>query len=58
MTGKFVLPCITLLLACALLAGCGKRPEDVLAPEGAEAGWYPHTYPDPTTDPAGADLKK
>lgn len=35
------------------LAGCGIKPDFVQAPPGSpEPDEFPHTYPDPSTDPA------
>ena len=40
-----LLACLALLV---VLAGCGKRPSDLAAPEGST---YPRTYPSPTAAP-------
>ena len=39
-------------LAVALaLAGCGKKPKTLDAPQGKEADRFPQVYPNPTLDP-------
>lgn len=41
-----------LAVALALaLAGCGKKPRTVGAPEGAEGRPFPQVYPNPALDP-------
>lgn len=42
--------CVALL---ALLCACGKRPEVMEVPEGANAKAFPRHYPDVHTDPQG-----
>ncbi len=34
-----------------MLSACGVKPAHVDPPEGAEHHEFPHTYPDPDTDP-------
>jgi hypothetical protein len=45
----------TLLLALVCtglsLGACGVKPDELKPPGGEETG-FPHTYPDPATDPA------
>lgn len=40
--------CAWLLLS---LSACGKKPNQVDPPPGAGNSGFPHTYPDPATDP-------
>jgi predicted small lipoprotein YifL len=42
-----ILPAALLLATALALAGCGKKPRDVIAPEGA----VQRTYPNPAHDP-------
>jgi hypothetical protein len=42
---------LSILLALALLSGCGIKPGDVSAPKGVAKDEFPRTYPDPATDP-------
>jgi hypothetical protein len=36
-----------------VLSACGKRPDDVDPPPGADPGAYPRAYPDVQLDPPG-----
>ncbi|MBI1215963.1 MAG: hypothetical protein GC185_09115 [Alphaproteobacteria bacterium] len=36
----------------AVLSGCGIKPSAVDPPKGVTTDSFPHTYPDPATDPA------
>jgi len=40
-----------LLLLVLPLGACGKKPDQVDPPPGAEQSTFPRTYPDPATDP-------
>ena len=42
---------VSILVALACLAGCGIKPGEVSAPPHMERDPFPHTYPDPSTDP-------
>ena len=42
---------IALLLPVLMLAACGKKPNQVDPPPGAEDITFPKTYPDISTDP-------
>jgi hypothetical protein len=41
------------LMALCLLSACGKKPDVMEAPEGADPNAYPRHYPDVITDPQG-----
>ena len=49
--GAIVLWLIALLLPILMLAACGKKPNLVDPPPGAEDITFPKTYPDISTDP-------
>lgn len=62
-TGGFTLPVsgrkamfrktMVIAVMTMMLAGCGIKPDFVQAPPGSpEPDEFPHTYPDPSTDPA------
>lgn len=40
------------LIVTAFLCGCGIKPSQVSPPEGYENSKFPHTYPNPNTDPS------
>lgn len=46
---------LTVLFLCALAAlalpGCGIKPQKVDPPPSVKADKFPHTYPNPATDP-------
>ena len=42
---------LALAAAPLLLAGCGKKPDFPLPPQGREADTFPRRYPDPGLDP-------
>lgn len=46
--------CLTASLSIAVImltAGCGIKPNKLSPPAGTEDAKFPHTYPDPATDP-------
>ncbi|NDE90681.1 MAG: hypothetical protein EB059_06035 [Alphaproteobacteria bacterium] len=48
----FVIGCFILAIFLSL-TGCGKRPDIVDPPDGADPKAYPRSYPDISTDPSG-----
>jgi hypothetical protein len=44
---------LAILLIAATLSACGKKPEVMEAPVGADPLAYPRSYPDVRTDPDG-----
>jgi hypothetical protein len=42
--------CLTLLILLPLTA-CGKKPNQLDVPPGAQEDAYPRVYPDPASDP-------
>lgn len=49
---KTRIACLAVVLVCLVgLAGCGKRPGAVDAPEGSAAVVYPRVYPDLKAEP-------
>jgi hypothetical protein len=42
---------MALLLPFLSLCACGKKPNQLDPPPGAEDSTFPRTYPDPATDP-------
>ena len=49
LVSRLPLAVLALLLG---LAGCGKKPNFVDAPQGRDHDTFPHKYPNPASDPA------
>ncbi len=42
---RMIVTALLVLALAAPLAGCGRKPSDLLPPEGSEGENYPRTYP-------------
>ena len=42
---RMIVAALLVLALAAPLAGCGRKPADLLPPEGSEGENYPRTYP-------------